>query len=83
MPNLTRRKFLTGAPTVVAGVAVGAVVALKVRESVSAPRMWVFSESAIETHYWNNAPTEYINMTPKAPYFIYPEDITGFEPLLG
>lgn len=74
MTDLTRRRFLIGAPAVVAAVAVGVAVAPKAAHATDAERMY---------HYWRTASTETIALKPKAPYYVDSKDIAGVEPTLA
>ncbi len=70
MTDLTRRKFLIGAPAVAAVAVVG----------VAVPKAGA-SEGERIYAYWKSAQTEYIALQPKAPYYVDPSDISGVEPL--
>ncbi len=85
MPDLTRRKFLTGAPAVVAGVAVGVAVAPTVLQAVEKPKAGntlltpriMAEETERMCAYWRAAETEVIALKPRAPFYVYRNTFYG------
>ncbi len=81
MTDLTRRRFLTGAPVVVAGVAAAVVGLVLSKETVSGPiwwgkKSWFFDDYAIR---FRSSSIEVMTYVPKEPFigseFVTPDEM--------
>jgi len=69
MADLTRRKFLTGAPAVAAVAVVGVAAALV--EPTSFPVITSDDNAERMYKYWRAAQTEHIALQPKPPWYFW------------
>ena len=69
MADLTRRKFLTGAPAVAAVAVVGVAAALV--EPTSFPVITSDDNDERMYKYWRAAQTEHIALQPKPPWYFW------------
>ena len=89
MSDLTRRKFLTGAPAVAAAVVVGvSVVPRSNRPVLTINQIPAFIHEIVRDNpqrmydYWRAADNEIIALQPKAPYLVTPKNIAGAEQII-
>ena len=72
MSDLTRRRFLTGAPAAAVAAVVGLAGAAVARAVPPTVPVITSDDSAQRMYnYWRSAQTEYIALSPKLPFWIW------------